>query len=93
MVVGVLRLRMLVRGAHSLKDKRRVLKSLKDRLGNRFNVSVAEVGELDHHQCFELGVAAVGNDRRYLNGLLSSVVKAAAADGGAELLDYTLELN
>jgi len=94
MVVGVLRLRMVVRGAHSLKEKRRVLKSLKDRLRNRFNISIAEIGDQDHHQSLELGVAAVGTDRRYVNGLLSGVVSAAATTTPAlELVDYTLELD
>ena len=92
MVVGVLRLRMVVRGSRSLKDKRRALKSLKDRLRNRFNISIAEVGQQDFHQSLELGVAAVGTDRRYVNGLLSTVVNAAAVDPAVELVDYTLEM-
>ena len=91
MVVGVVELRMVVRGSRSLKDKRRVLKSLKDRLRNRFNISIAEVGRQDSHQMVELAVAAVGGDKRYVNGLLSNVVNVASSSAGIELVDYTLE--
>ena len=91
MVVGVLELRMVVRGSRSLKEKRRPLKGLKDRLRHRFNISIAEVGRQDSHEMVELAVAAVGNDRRYVNGMLSSVVKVASAAPGIELVDYSLE--
>jgi uncharacterized protein len=91
-VVGVLRLRMLVRASRSLKDKRQVLKGLKDRLRNKYNISVAEIGSLDNRQIFELGITAAGNDRRYINGLLSQVVNTVSAQFEAELLDYDLEL-
>ena len=91
-VIGVLQLKMVVRGSHSLKDKRRVLKSLKDRLRHKFNISVAEVGDLENHQMFELGIAAVGNDRRFINSVLSSVVGMAESDHAAELVNQKLEI-
>jgi len=50
----------------SLKDKRRVIKGLKDRLSSRFNISIAELGELDNWNMAILGVAMIGNDRKYL---------------------------
>ena len=57
MIVGTLRVRLLLREARTLKDKRQVVKSIKDRLRNHFNVSVAEVDELDNRQIAVLGVA------------------------------------
>lgn len=53
--------------AHSLKDKRRHIKSIKDRISQRFNASIAEVGELENWQIAELGICMIGNDRSYLD--------------------------
>lgn len=92
MVVGTLMLKLAVFGATSLKDKRSVVKSLKERLMHRFNASVAEVGSLDHRQQAELGVAIVGNDRRFVEGCLSKVVDYIRVDPGASLVDYELEV-
>ena len=92
MIVGTLRIRLVLRGAHSLKDKRRVVKGLKDRLRGKFNVSVAEVDHQDEHQRAELGVAMTGTDRRYVNSVLSKVIDHVRVAPGAELVDYELEL-
>jgi uncharacterized protein YlxP (DUF503 family) len=75
MVVGLLRLELHLSEAQSLKDKRAVLKSLKDRLHGKFNVAVAEVdmNELWQRAC--LGVAALGSDRRHVSGVLREVVE------------------
>lgn len=53
--------------SRSLKDKRRQIKSLKDRIAQRFNASVAEVGELDHWQSTELAICMLGNDKSRLD--------------------------
>ncbi len=74
MVIGVLRLSLFTGEAQSLKDKRRVLSGLKDRIRNRFNVSVAETGGQDLHQHAEIAVAAVSSDAQYLNGQLDAVL-------------------
>ena len=64
MVVGVLQLELSIGDAMSLKDKRRVVKSLKDRIAHGHNVSIAEVGALDEHRRSILGMAMVSNDSR-----------------------------
>ena len=64
MIVGTLRVRLLLRESRSLKDKRQVVKSIKDRLHNGFNVSVAEVDALDNLQVDVLGMAMVSNEDR-----------------------------
>lgn len=92
MVVGTLTLKLAVFEATSLKDKRRVIKSLKERLINRFNLSVAEIGHLDSRQQAELGVAMVGNDGRFVESCLDKVVEYVRMNRSASLVDYEIEL-
>jgi hypothetical protein len=92
MIIGTLTVRLALREAHSLKDKRHVIKGLKDRLRNKFNVSVAEVDHQDEWQRADLGIAMVGTDTRYVNSVLSSVVDHLRFVAGAELVDYELEM-
>jgi len=92
MVVGVLEVRLFVGDAYSLKDKRRVVKSLKDRIHNRFRVSVAEVGELDRVRSAVLAVAMVSNDTAHVQSTLDSVVDFLRRPGPAVLIDYSTEL-
>lgn len=91
MVVGVLELRLLVRESQSLKDKRRVVKSLKDRIAHRFSVSIAEVASLDDWQQAELGAAFVSNDRRHAEEVLSKVVEFVRRSVTAELIEFSIE--
>ena len=76
--VALLHLDLNVVQAQSLKDKRRALKSFKDRVRNGHNVSIAEVDALDNRQRAVLAVAMVGSDRRYMEGALQRIVNAAA---------------
>ncbi|HOO17550.1 MAG TPA: DUF503 domain-containing protein [Phycisphaerae bacterium] len=92
MVVGVLRIRLGVFEALSLKDKRRVVKGLKDRLAARHNISIAEVDDLDHRQAATLAMAMVANQARYVEGALSKIVDEVRATSSASLLDYDIEL-
>ena len=86
MVVGVLQVEVHVPEAHSLKDKRSVLKSLRDRLRNTFNVAVAEVDANDLWQRATVGIAAVGEDRAYVEGLLRHVTQWMRAARVVELI-------
>jgi uncharacterized protein YlxP (DUF503 family) len=90
--VGSLRVRLLLREARSLKDKRQVLRSIKDRLRNQFNVSVAEVEEQDNRQLIVLGVAMVGNERKFVQTALEQIVAALRVHPVAELLDHELDV-
>ena len=89
--VGLLHLELMVGDAMTLKDKRRVVKSFKDRIASRFNVSIAEVDCLDSIRRCLLAVAMVGNDGRYIEGALQQVVNAARRHGGWVLMNYELE--
>lgn len=92
MTVGVLTVRLAIFEAMTLKDKRRVIKSLKDRLSNRFNVSVAEVEDLDLRQRAGLGIAMVGNESRFVESCLHKIVDSLRLEREASLLDYEVEL-
>lgn len=90
-VVGVLNIRLVIRSANTLKDKRRIVKSLKDRVKNNFNVSVSEIGTLDHCQYSRLGIAMVGNDKGYVNSTLSNLLNMFRVSTSVELVGYHLE--
>jgi uncharacterized protein len=92
MHVGVLTLDLAVYDAFSLKDKRRVVKSLKDRIRARFNVSVAEVDHLEAHRRATLAVAMVSGDAAYVHGCFDKIVDMVRSRIGAALLDYDKEL-
>jgi uncharacterized protein len=92
MTIGVLQIEMTVTDAMSLKDKRRVVKSIKDRIGNGYNVSVAEVGAQDEHRRCILGMAMVGTDRQYVEGALSKLVDFVRATPQVSLVDYQIEM-
>jgi len=91
MITGMLEIRLLIREARSLKDKRRVVKSIRDQIRNKFNVSIAEVDLLDSHQHAVLGVAAVGNEQQFVNSVLSSVINHISNGHKAELIDCKME--
>ena len=92
MVVGTLKIMFVLREAHSLKDKRRVISSLKERIHNKFKVSVAEVEYQDVWQRATLGVAMVGTEGEFVDEVLSKVVDAVRFVPGAEMIDYELEM-
>jgi uncharacterized protein YlxP (DUF503 family) len=92
MIVGTLRARLLLREARSLKDKRQVVLSIKDRLRNAFNVAVAEVAAQDNRQLAVLGFATVGTDVHRIKTLLGQIVEALRSHPVAELLDHEMEV-
>jgi uncharacterized protein YlxP (DUF503 family) len=92
MIVGVLQAELAVMGAVSLKDKRRVIKSIKDKLANTHNVSVAEVDGLDSRQRAVLAVAMVANESRFVESCLSKIVDQLRLARDAVLVDYRIEL-
>lgn len=91
MTVGVLQIEISIPEANSLKDKRRAVLSLKDRIANGHNVSVAEVDALDEHRRSILGVAMVSNDKRYVEGGLSKIVDLVRMTPSVSLTDYQID--
>jgi uncharacterized protein YlxP (DUF503 family) len=92
MFVGVLRLSLHIPHARSLKDKRRVVLSFRDRVRSRFDVSIAEVGAQDLHQRAVLGVSVVSGDAAVCDSVLEQVARAAETLGDAVLTDRATEL-
>jgi uncharacterized protein len=94
--IAVLTLELRIETAQSLKDKRQVVRSLKDKLRVRYNVSVAELEETDLWQRATIGIVSISSSRDYLEGLMQQVEKAAARivnNAGAELTDSFLEIS
>ncbi len=91
MIVGTLRVELVVYEAMSLKDKRRVIKSLKDRLSNQHNVSVAEVDALDSRQRAVLGIAMVTNERRFAESCLSRIIEQIRSVPQVSLIDHEID--
>jgi len=91
MVLGLCRIELYLPDRHSLKEKRSVVKSLKDRLRQQFNVSVAEVDAHEYWQRAVLAAACVGTDRAYVNGVLDQLVRAVERDRSVELVRTDLE--
>jgi uncharacterized protein YlxP (DUF503 family) len=85
MKVGLLQFDLIIDGAESLKDKRRVVKSLKDRLHREHMVSVAEVGDLELWNRASLGLACVSGDGGYLTGVLAAIMRKLEALPDARL--------
>ncbi|MBE3573043.1 MAG: DUF503 domain-containing protein [Moorella humiferrea] len=92
MVIGVGRATLRIAGARSLKDKRRVLKSLLTRLHNRFNVAAAEVGLHDRHREAEIGIACVSTAGSHADSILAAILEFLQIQGDIELIDYHTEL-
>jgi uncharacterized protein YlxP (DUF503 family) len=91
MVIGVCRVELHLPDRHSLKEKRQVVKSLKDRIRRAFNVSIAEVGDQDLWQRAVLAAACVGTDRAYVNGVLDQLLRMVEREDGVEIVRSELE--
>jgi uncharacterized protein YlxP (DUF503 family) len=92
MVIGVLRVGFFIHDNHSLKGKRKIVKSLIGKVKNRFNVSIAETGANDKWQKIELGISTVGNDRRHVDSSLANVFSYIESLYLAEIVDSSLEI-
>jgi hypothetical protein len=93
-MIAFLTLELSIEAAHSLKDKRQVVRSVKDRLRASFNVSVAELDPSELWNRATIGVVSISGSRDYLDGLMKNVERKAvrfANNGGAEITDSFLE--
>ncbi|MFQ5673661.1 MAG: DUF503 domain-containing protein [Nitrospinales bacterium] len=92
MKVGCCSIRFVLHGNRSLKGKRRIVSTIKSRVKNKFNISVAEVGDQDEWQRLHLGIAAIGGNGFNLDGLLNQVVDFIDAMGLAEMTGHQIKL-
>ena len=91
MFVGVARIVVQIPGAHSLKDRRTVVRSFKDRVRARLKVSVAEIGDPERWQIATFGVAVVSSDRGRCEELVASAVSVARSLANAVVADVRTE--
>lgn len=91
MPVGLLTLEIHLPYSHSLKEKRAVLRKIKDRLRSRFNVAVAEMDHRDVWQVATLGVVSVSDSRQLLDTLLHDVLRASEGILGEDVARYDIE--
>src|SRR6266581_4935006 len=93
-LIAFLTLELRIEGAHSLKDKRQVVRSLKDRLRAHFNVAVAELDHTDLWQRATIGIVGISDSRDYLDGLMRNVERSSvriANNAGADVTDSFVE--
>jgi uncharacterized protein YlxP (DUF503 family) len=92
MIIGVCIIDLYLAECGSLKSKRQILRTIKERIKGTFNVSISEI---DHHDLWQratLGVAIVGTDARFANRVLCKVVDLVRKESRAEILDWSMEM-
>ena len=92
MVVGTMKIELHLHDNRSLKGKRKIVKSMVNKVRHRFNVSIAEVGSNDKWQKIELGVSSIGNDRRHIDSSLNIVLDFLDSLFLAEIVDSRIEI-
>ncbi len=92
MIVGVARLQLRLPENHSLKGKRRVIKSLTGQVASRFNVAISEVDKHDLWQHAEIGISAVGNNQSMINSVLDKVLDFIESTYLVEVLRTDIEI-
>jgi uncharacterized protein YlxP (DUF503 family) len=92
MIIGLLTLDLHIPESHSLKSKRLVIKSLIDRIKNKFNVSVAEVDANDLWQRSVIGIALVANETQIINKVFEKIKNLISNTHSVELINSTMEL-
>ena len=93
MTVGILTLELRIPNAHSLKEKRTFLNSIKQRIRNRFNVSIAQLEEYkDKWQMAVLGISLIGCEKKKVNATLSHIVDMVEAIADTQLINYQIEI-
>ena len=92
MKIGACSIKLSLRGARSLKEKRRVIRAIKDRVKNKFNISVAEIGDQNLWGSIHIGIAATGPDARYLEALMRQTVNFIESMYLADMIDHQIEV-
>lgn len=92
MVVGVCQIDLLIPGNASLKGKRKVLRGIIDRVKNRYNISISEIGDNDLWQRSQIGLSVVGNDSRHVNSSLDKVIDFIDGMNLAEIIHSEIEI-
>ncbi len=89
--IGLLEVELLIPGSGSLKDKRRVLRSIKDRLRGKFNLSIAEVKYQELHARSHLGIVTICNDRSEAEQRLNKAFELIDSQSGVQVIDHQIK--
>lgn len=92
MVIGAGKIKFELYGINSLKEKRSIVKSIISRIGNKFNISIAETDYNDIYSLAEVGFALVGNDSRVVNSKVDKVLNSVEEIGLARIADFQIEI-
>jgi uncharacterized protein YlxP (DUF503 family) len=92
MIVGVCKLSFFLPECRSLKDKRSILRRMKDKFFARFKISLAEVDGLDLWQRAGMGFAIVGNDKRLIESIMDKAIAFLESNGSAQVIDRSTEI-
>ncbi len=92
MMVGTAVIKLYAPWVHSLKEKRMEVKKLIERAKNKFNISIAEVEEMDLHQSIVIGIACVANNNKQVNSILNEAINFIETNTEAELVDISVEI-
>jgi uncharacterized protein YlxP (DUF503 family) len=93
MFVGIGKVEIFLPGLRSLKSKRRIIKSIKDKIRSKFNVGVNEIDFLDKWQHSTIGIAAVSNDSKFLRSSFSKIVNLIRDNRKIDILNWSIKIN
>lgn len=92
MLIGVCEIELFISESGSLKEKRFILESLKKRIHQKFNVSVAEIGDTEKWQRATFGVALVSNESRFIDEVFAKMINLIETDDRAEVIQYSTDI-
>ena len=92
MIVGTGKIKFKLYDFNSLKEKRKIVKSIINRIKNKFNISIAETDFNDNHSWAEIGFSMTGNNARFINSKLDKVLNMAEDIGLAQIVDTEIEI-
>ena len=92
MRVGALKIQLEITDSNSLKDKRMVLKSLKERIRNRFNIAISEVDNHDKWQRATLGISSVSREKQFIEMMFNKIIHYIENEGSVLILDTQMEI-
>ncbi len=92
MIVGTAKIYMSANWVHSLKEKRMIVKSIVEKVRNKFNVSIAEVDYQDYHQSIVLGITCVSNDTKHAQSMIQNVINYIEDNCEATIDDVDIEM-
>jgi len=92
MLIGICQIDLYLPNSHSLKDKRNLLKSIKLRIRHNYNVSVSEIDNLALWKSTTLGIACIGNEKKYLNKVLNEIILFLEKQNSVQLTKFEINL-